>query len=833
MNMPMKHVQGFVWLALILMLLALAVITGLLGYLVYVAKSHHPDWDGVIRHASLVNEVRVVRDDWAVPHIEATCETDAFFALGYCMAQDRLFQLELWRRVAGGELAELLGPSLVNIDKIARAFHLRHHAQRSITETLSKRPEIMAALEAYVKGINLCIEKGPLPFEFTALQIPARPFTVEDCLAVGALLPVSFSDALREDVLCTMLKELCPGKDIDSLFPGYSKEIPVTIMETLEEAADYQMKAQRPAVSAARNVQKTQEGLLPYLAGLKQLSNFFGPAWGSNSWVLASSRSKSGKPILANDPHIGFTSPGIWYEAHLQYGTVNNYGYYAPLIPFPLIGQNNDCAWGLTMFANDDTDFYRETFQPGNPFKVMYKGVWADVETAEETIKVRLGTDQHYTVRVTPHGPVITDLFRLIHGYDGPDISMYWVWQHVNYTDMVAFYDMPYAHNTDDFAQAVSLITSPGINVSCADKQGNIAWWAGGRLLVRPEHVNPKQVLDGASGNDDPLGFVPFEQNPHLVNPPCGFIVTANNLSTVKPVGPILLLPGYWQPSDRAGRMEKLLEQQPKWSLEDLKAVQLDDYAPAADGIIAHVLEALGDGPLSAYEQQALYVLCQWDRRHGVDSNGAAIYQVLCSHIMKDALEDEMGQRLYNVYGSLADSWNFFKYFMGDAQSAFWDNVQTTAPETRHDIVLAAFKETVTELEQRLGSDIKTWRWGALHTMEFKHPIGYLPVIGKLFNVGPFPSPGAAETVNNMLYFNGGQGIFDVIAGPSTRRLIDMAAPDHSLTVLPTGNAGTLWSAHFDDQAALFMTGQYREYRFTAAQISAHQANTLTLQPAK
>jgi len=810
-------------------------------WLVYAAQTRLPDLDGELRHSSLVGEVRVVRDDWGVPHILADHETDAYFALGYVMAQDRLFQMELFLRLARGEMAELLGPPLVPIDKIVRSFRLRAQAERIVGNQEGLPKGLRDAVAAFMAGINHCVKTQPLPFEFAVLHIPPREFTPVDCLTVAAVLPITFADGLRGDALVTLLKEKQPDLDIDALFPGYDNEVPVTIMETLEEAEAY-LKAQGTASPAAPvagpasagEEAAVHEGLAAVrsvLASLQSLSERFGPALGSNSWVLGGSRTRSGKPILANDPHVGLTNPSTWYEAHLKYGKFENYGYHLPLIPFPILGHNRDRAWGMTMFANDDVDLYLEKFHPDDPNKVMYKGEWVDVETETETIKVRFGRDRQVTVRRTPHGPVITDAYRLLNDYDGADISLRWIWQQEEYTDIQAVYNMAHARDYDSFAEAVSLFTSPGINVSYADRQGNIAWWAAGLVPIRPAHVNPKQLLDGASGKDEPLGYLPFEENPHLKNPPCGYIVTANNLSTVKPVGAAGKLAGYWQPGDRAGRIEHALATQEHWTIDGLKAVQFDDRAYAAPAIVKCVTEILETATLTPLEQQALATLAAWDFGHNVESTGASIYQVLCDFVLKNALVDEMGEKLFRNYCVLADHWNFFKHFVHEEGSPYWDDVTTPTKETCADIVLRSFQDTVAMLDKDLGGDVRRWAWGKIHTMEFKHPFGYLPPLGFVFNIGPFPSPGAAQVINNMLYA-GGAHSYDVIAGPSTRRLIDYADPEHSLTILPTGNSGNFMSPYYDDQAAMFMTGQYRELRLTEEQIEAHTAHELCMKPA-
>ncbi|HOZ47181.1 MAG TPA: penicillin acylase family protein [Candidatus Hydrogenedentes bacterium] len=803
-------------------------------WVAYLARTHQPDLDRVVFHDTVQAPMRVVRDDWGVPHIQAENEPDAYFALGYVMAQDRLFQMEVLRRFAQGRLAEILGPPAVPFDKIARTFQFRFQAEQSVSDPDLLPPEARRAVDAFVAGINHCMEVEPLPFEFSVLQIPVEPFTATDCLTVVGILPVTFADGLREDPVVSILKERNPELDIEALFPEYRYETPVTVMENVDEAKAYlEQQAKAAPKGTPGDASGCAVALTSFLEPLATLSRLFGPALGSNSWVLAPSRTASGKPILANDPHIAFTNPSVWYEAHVQFGDFNLYGHYLPLVPFALLGHNDHHAWGLTMFANDDVDLYVETFQPENPNKVMYKGEWVDVETRRETIRVRFGRDVTHDVRVTPHGAIITDLYRMLYEYSGPDIALWWSWQHVPYTDVQGAYRMGWARNYDEFAEAVPLFTSPGLNISYADRDGNIAWWAAGLITIRPDHVNHKSLLDGASGRDEVLGFVPFDQNPHLKNPEWGYIVSANNKSTVKPVGPVRSLQGYWQPIDRAARIEEMIETRQDWTIDALRTVQFDDHAYAAPTVVQCFLDVLRpiEGQLDPIQKEALGILAGWDYCHGLTSAGACVYGALCEAVLRNAVEDELGSQLFPIYSSLADGWNFFKHLVGDAESEFWDDVTTPSPETRTAIMAEALSQAVATLERRMGPDTGAWGWGKLHTIEFKHPFGYLPLVGRIFNVGPFPASGAEQVINNMIFFGGPEGHYSVVAGPSTRRLIDFADPEHSLSVLPTGNSGHFLSPHYDDQAELFLSGRYREPRLTDEQIDASKRHVMEFKP--
>lgn len=823
------------------------------GWLLWRVSASVPALSGTVSHPSLQAEVVIHRDDWGVPHIKAEHETDAYFALGYAMAQDRLFQMEIMRRLAKGELAEIFGSRVVEADKVLRTFRLRALAERYFEENKGRHEALEALAEAFSAGINHFQDTGPKPWEFSVLQIPVTPFTPVDALSVAAILPITFSYGPRQDPMFTILQERYPDLDMNLLFPGYTKSVPNTIMESLEEAAsileaeagallspgqaDMEEPDDTPAAETAPAPEASRqpyEAVQAWLSQVHGIAEALGLHMGSNSWLVAPEHSATGGAILANDPHIGFTNPSIWYEAHMEYGDYNNYGYHLPGIPIALIGHNEDRGWGLTMFANDDVDVYKEKLHPEDPNRVRYRGEWTDLVLEEEIIQVRFGDPVRHVVRMTPHGPLITDLLENFMGYEGPDASLYWVWQHVEYTDLQAFYEMGHARDYDSFARAVRGVTSPGVNVSYADASGNIAWWAAGKLPIRPAHVNSKQMLDGASGADEPLGFLPFDENPHLLNPASGFIATANNQSTLHPLGPIRRVEGYWQPDDRARRITALLERGiangAKWTLDEFQAMQMDNMLDASGAFVAVLAEALDPDALSDRERQAWEALQAWEGETGIDSVGATIFHYYTDQMLIDLLEERLGEDLFFIYGTLGDCWNFLKYCNSDETCPFWDDPETSEVENRAERVRASFRQAVGKLTEDIGGGVEGWTWGKVHTITFKHPIGYLPYVGGLLNIGPFPTAGAADAVNNMLSPRG-RFNYSVIGGPSTRRLIDFSMPDYSYTILPTGNSGHLNSPHYDDQAEMFVRGEFREVRFNDNQIADNVVHTLRFEP--
>ncbi len=815
-------------------LLVLLVAVVLVLRVVWRAHTGLPDHDATVISSEVGSEVRVVRDTWGVPHIFAESETDAYYALGYCMAQDRLFQMEVMRRIARGELAELLGPPVVKIDRIMRAFRLRAKAEEFMTTIWEQsRPEMKAALEAFILGVNAYVESNPLPWEFAALLISCRPFTVEDFVSVAAVLPITFADGLRVDPLRSLLKEQIPERNIEALFPEFEK-MPVTIMESLEEAAEYQRNRAGSAAEVPQ-VSRSLESAVRWLDAIAAFGRLAGTELGSNSWVLSGDKTASGKPILANDPHIAFTNPCIWYEAHMKYGTFENYGYHLPPIPVALLGHNEDRAWGITMFFNDDVDMFLEKVNPENPNQVMYRGEWVDCEVVRERIKVRLGPDVLCDVRITPHGPIANDLLGLLFDYEGPPISMCWVWQHVPYTDVAAFYEMSHARDYERFEAAVRKVTSPGLNISYADAAGNIAWWAAGLLPLRPPHVDPRALLEGWTGRNEFTEYLPFEASPHLKNPPDGMIVTANNLCTVKPVGtPPLQIPalqGYFKPGDRAGRIKELLATRNDWTIEDLRAVQLDNmgFAPRVMAPAMARLAREDEASLTTREREALKQVDTWDFYNDVDSIGATVFNYWVDSLMMALFSDEMTEKQFFIYTSLDDSWIALQDLLRDTRDPWWDDITTPDRENASQIITRSLKHACEKLTKDLGENVAGWRWGNIHRLIFKHPFGYVPGIGRLINIGPFESGGARETINSMP--SKSLHKYDIIAGPSTRRLIDFARPDQSLTILPTGNSGHLRNPHYDDQATMFARGDYRTALYNRDEIEAAREHEMRILP--
>ena len=810
----------------VVILVAVVILTG--GAWLYLS-SLLPDIDGTIVTSQVKAKTEIIRDKWGVPHIKAKNANDAYFALGYTLAQDRLFQMELQRRVARGELAQILGPSLLNVDKMFRTLMLKRRAEDFLADEKKINPEALQSLDAFLDGLNHFINTGSLPVEYTLLGFEPRPFNRLDSLAMMGYVAYSFADGIKRDSLYTIFEPFLTPADLKMVFPQYALENRTTIMEP---AGDYKgdQAGVLPLIEVSGSVDKSFAGLNSSLQTvLNQATNIVPAFTGSNSWVMAPSRSKNGHALLANDPHIGIANPGVWYEAHVQYPGYENYGYHLPLMPFPMLGHNKFKAWAITMFENDDLDLYAEIFHPDDASRVKFKGEWVKAKIIKETIKVKDASDESLTIRVTPHGPVISDYIK---GYEGKPVAVCWVYHKVDNPILDVVYGMGKASSMLEFKEAVSKLAAPGLSISYIDNTGNIAWWGGGRIPIRPSHMSGKKIHDGSSGKDEFKGYLPFEKNPYLENPESGLIITSNNLPTHVPIEPIGVMTGYFRPSDRAARIYELLSQKEKWSLEELKAVQTDTRLNEGHEIAKRIISILESKKksFSKSEAKALAQLKSWDGFMETSTIGGTVFEFTIYHIMKETLESHIGPDHLKTYLNLVDYWSLLKHFLKNNTPPVIGKDPSMPPKNRDTIVLNGFKQAIEEMVSTLGTNEKKWQWGAVHTIEYVHAVGRKKPLNLLFNVGPFPCPAEFPSVNR-LKSKMGDHEYKVSSLPSTRRLIDCNNPEESWSIIPTGNSGNFMSPFYDDQARMFIQNQYRRMLFTDAQIEKESSHVLTLSP--
>jgi penicillin amidase len=783
-------------------LLAIILIVAL-GLYIYL-QTTKPDYSGEITLQGLKEPVEVLYDDYGVPHIYAQNEEDAYYALGYVHAQDRLFQMEMIRRAASGRLSEILGPKLFKTDKLFRTLGINKFAKEQAEKFLSAdTANFQKGALAYQKGINQFIKTGKTPLEFTIIGIPKEEFKPEDIYLAVGFMSFGFAEGLRADPVLEKIK--------NQFGLEYLKDLAVQTPTDAVRIKNYD--------GIAKN--HSTDSLISYLSDA--LENIPIPLWvGSNGWAVSGNRTASGSPILANDTHIGFSQPAVWYEGHIEYPGYRFYGHHIAGIPFGLLGQNNFCGWGLTMFENDDTDFFVEEFDDAG--KVKYKGEWVDVEWRKELIKVKDSASIEITIPVTPHGNVINDVIEFTD--ESKPTSLWWLLNHEPNLALQASYQLNHSKSFADVEEAASMFSSPGLNLMYADKEGNIGWWAVAKLPVRPSHVVSKFFLDGSSGNDDYLGFYEFQKNPHSVNPPWGFVYSANNQpDTVEGV----LYPGYYYPRSRAGRIVELVSEDKKWTNDDMKSMDLDVTSKMHADIaheIASILKSMNKEEFNYITSQ----LQSWNGEHNADQTTPSIYNNLLSQIMRMAMADEITDKAFESIAATSILKNSYFQFITNEHSPWWDNRNTEEKETRAIIVENATRKTISLLTSAVGSNPENWKWGKVHTLTHKHAFDAVKPLRNFFNVGPFEVSGGSEVLNNLHYKLDTTGYFPVDGGPALRKITDFSDIENGVTVSPTGQSGNVMSAHYSDQAEMYATGKFRKMLMNKEEIKS-KSTTLLLKP--
>nr|WP_315466116.1 penicillin acylase family protein [uncultured Rhodoferax sp.] len=799
----MKLALKLVGLLLALLLLAAA---GVGGWYLY---QKQPVRSGVVELSDLGSKVTVRYDERGVPHISAQNEADLYRALGYVHAQDRLFQLEMVRRLANGELAEVLGPKLLEVDKLFRTLGLREHAKK-VVATMDRSTPANQALLNYLDGINQYQDSHRAPLEFELLGIPQHPFTPEDTYAVGGYLAYSFAAAFRNEPVMTFIRDTLGPDYLRAFDLDWHPEGVITPLARLN-GSDWNSLNRIATVS----LQATELGGIPLLEG-------------SNAWAISGKRTESGSPLLAGDPHIAFSAPAVWYEAHLSSPGFELFGHFQALNPTALLGHNQDFGWSLTMFQNDDIDLIAEKVNPDNPQQVWHQGQWVDMGTRSELIQVKGAPPVRISLRSTPNGPVINDAFKDSLG--ATPISLWWAFLTTENPVQQAFYELNRADTLEKARNASSKIHAPGLNIVWANAQGDIGWWATGLLPQRPQGVNPTFILDAAKGEDLKPGFFAFRFNPQEENPARGYIMSANHQPQPKSGVPV---PGYYNLPDRAQRLDALLNvPDKKWNSTEARSLQLDtanNYGPRILRNLLPVMDAVLTDP---NDKAFMEPLTKWDGAYTEDSIAATLFTQMLYELSKAAFADELGPvQFENLLRTRALD-HAVPLLVADAKSPWWDDVSTSAKESHFETVRIAWSNTLKHLQGLYGTSLLDWRWGTAHTLTHGHPLGRQKPLDKIFNVGPFSVPGGRETPNN-LSFPLGPAPWAVSYGPSTRRVIDFADASKAVGINPLGQSGVWPDKHYADQAEKYVKGEYMRMWLDEDDIAAHTESTLVLRPAR
>jgi len=817
----MRWFKRLAWLVLTLVALLLA---GALGGYAWYRQASQPQTAGTLSLPGLRERVSIVRDRHDVPHIKAANPLDAYFALGFVHGQDRLWQLQMNKRIASGRLAEILGPPALDTDRFLRTLGVRRNAEAILAQAT---PETRAALQAYADGVNAYIDtrKGPLPPEFLLLRTRPEHWEPADTLAWQTMMAWDLSANWTQETLRMRLAQVLPVARINELLAPYPGE---RSPRTMDYGSLYRHLAPL-ATAMARVDRQAPPG---YVEGM-----------GSNNWVVSGARTRSGKPLLANDPHLGLQAPALWYFAHMQAPGLDVAGASLPGMPLVVLGHNQRIAWGFTNTAPDVQDLYIERLQPGSAQRYQTPDGWAEFRTRSETIHVKGAPDVTLTVRETRHGPVISDAAEPVATAAAPLGARYVVafqWTALRADDRTFQAGLLLNRATDwaTFLAAMRDFHSPQQSIVYADVDGNIGFIAPGRVPLRRAD-NDLKGLAPAPGWDaryDWNGFIPFEQLPRSFNPPEGVIATANQ----KIVGDDYpyFLTSEWTVPYRYQRIRTLLDATARHTPDSFGAIQKDTLSLAVRDALPLLLAApvASDPALPERERALIAALRKWDGDMQPRLAEPLVATAWLRELSRVLFEDKVGEPLF---GRMWEQRNVQQPMLNVLRNprglgAFWcDDSTTPAREDCDDAIATAWRRAIADLGQRYGDKPERWRWGSAHAARMEHkPFGRQPYLASLFNV-KVPSGGDTYTVNAGRHnLRDEAAPFESVHAASLRAIYDLSDLAGSRFMDSTGQSGNVMSTHYRDWTDKWVAVQY----ITLAPARRGQGNeafdTLVLKPA-
>lgn len=784
-------------------LLIIIVVMLTLSY--FMLKKSLPEYDGNKKVTHLKNKIEIYRDNYAIPLIKAENDDDAAFALGYVHAQERLFQMDIARRAGEGRLSEVLGSKTISIDQMFRTAGIYRNviANYDKLNPLSKR-----ILTAYANGVNQFLKeaKGKYPVEFDILGYDPYPWKPEHSLMIAKLMGWELNLSWWTDITFSQIVQKFGDEKAKELLPDFPENSPTIIPAELKSLA-----------SVSNDLIKVDQQF-------RNITGFVGTHIGSNNWVVNGKMSSSGKPIIANDPHLAFTAPARWYFAMIRSNDWNVEGFTIPGLPAVVIGKNQNIAWALTNVMADDADFYVEKIDSTGK-KYLLNGTWRSLAVEKDTIRVKDSSNVVFEIKKTHRGPIVSDIHPFTKMYPNTGVKtaqMSMRWTGFEFSDeMFAALSINKAKNWDDFRNAVRYFTVPGQNFVYGDKDGNIGYICAARLPIRATN-SPTLINDGTTDKYDWTGFVPYEEMPKLFNPLQNFIASANNKTILNYKYHISNI---WEPSSRIDRITEFMKSKTVHSKDDFKTYQNDFISPYARKLTPYIIHAFDSVKVTDTNLKfALDLLKDWNYEMNSMSQVPTIYTRFFKFLIQNIFEDEMGEDLLKEYVFVANvPYRIIPKMLEENRSSFFDNKRTAHVETRDEIIRQSLVDALSDLEKNYGSDIKNWQWGEIHKVTFKHMFNNVSgLLDKVINIGPFNIGGDGTTVFNTEYsfpelFEHDNnpaaphrsGKYENILGPSMRYIFDFADPDHLEFILPTGEAGHFMSDHYKDMSQMWLKGKY------------------------
>jgi penicillin amidase len=781
----------FKWIFIVFVFLI--IIAGISG-LIFVNNLAHkgiPHYTQDIQLVRIKEPVTVYRDSFAIPHIYAQNKEDLYLTVGYVMAQDRLWQMDLIRRATAGRLSEIFGEDYVDTDLFLRALRIPEKSRMVLDST---NRELIISLEAFCDGVNQFIEQhtNKLPFEFSLLGYNPEKWEPEHSL----------------HIIGYMAWDLAGG--------AYSSEI--TINKLLNKFGEKKLKDLIPNIAEMKSVVYPDFKMDSVLIGLQsEILNILLPLkelglevfHASNNWAVSGEKSSTGMPIMANDMHLGLNAPGIWYQIHqVIEGELNVTGLAIPGEPAIVAGHNENIAWGMTNIYVDDLDLYFEKTNPDNQDEYWFNNEWQRMEVRREKIRIKGDKVIEKELRFTHRGPIISEFKEISQA-----ISMRWIGNDYS-NEMRSVFLLNEAGNWEDFKDAIKTFNAVSQNFVYADVKGNIGLYAGGGIPIRKG--NGFTIMPGETDEFDWTGRVPFDQLPNSYNPSCGFVASANN-KTVDNDYPYYI-GSYFVQSYRINRIRELLSGKEKLTIKDFQEIQLDQKSKLAEKLMDDFTDAIEQSEdLTSLESEVLQILLKWNFEMSDNSPAPTIFENLYLNLAKNILYDEMGDELFNEYfGNSTLVINFIENLWRKKDMDWCDDVTTrNFREKLKDMILKSYKETVSSLKAQLGKKPGNWQWSEVHQFSVKHPMSGVKIINRLFKLtrGPYDVGGSFHTVSPYTYPFSNPFVVD--HGASQRHIFSTANWDESLTIIPTGECGVPASDFYCDQTDLYIQGKYHSDYFS------------------
>ena len=800
-----------------------AIVLGAGAFLYRAAVRTLPQLDGSVTFAELTAPVTVVRDAHGVPHITAQSEQDLFFAQGFVTAQDRLWQLDISRRAAAGELAEVLGADYLPYDRMQRILRMRETAERGIAKLA---PRERAHFEAYARGVNayMRVHDDRLPVEFQILKYRPKPWTAVDSLLCGISMSEFLADnqwakkLAREHITAALGPELTADLYISSSWRDHPPG----------QDGEHSARLHSPARPEATAAPPRREAAAHLAAAETLLQQFTSPEVpGSNNWAVSGARTATGRPLLSNDMHVAHHIPAVWYEAQLkiqspgQPASFDVEGFTLPGMPYVVVGHNQRIAWGITNLNPDIQDVYIE--QTNDRGEYFAPGGWRKPEVRHETIHVKGGPDVHFDVQVTRHGPVISELVR------GERRMLALRWSLYEAAPAVPFFDVDAAADWQEFRHAFSRLSSPASNLVYADVDGHIGYQATGQVPIRTAGHGEVPV-SGADDAHEWTGWVAFDKLPSVFDPPSGMVATANG--RIVPDDYKIFLASEWASPYRTERIYRLLTQLSrngrKLQPADMLRIQTDVHSEFDHFCAQQFVYAVDHvGNASARARQAADLMRGWDGEVTVDGVAPAITWAAERELWRLLLEGKLGPASMagqSAVGYSTNGWRSYNWFMS---SAAMENILTDKPARwlppqykNFDELLAAAVDAAVTSNKNF--DPADWRWGERHALILQHPVfGRIPIVRRWSGPGRVPQSGDGTTVKQVA----------TSFGPSERMTVDFADLDRSTFNIVTGQSGQLFSPFYMDQWKAWYEGFTFPLAYSDSAVQNSAGHTLTLQP--